>query len=80
MGAEFFELDFKEEVGSGDGYVKVMSDAFIKAEMEFFVVQVKEVDIIVIIAFILGKLASKLIIREMVDFMKAGSVIVDLVV
>lgn len=38
MGAEFFELDFKEEVGSGDGYVKVMSDAFIKAEMEFFVV------------------------------------------
>lgn len=80
MGVEFFELDFKEEVGSGDGYVKVMSDVFIKVEMEFFVVQVKEVDIIVIIVFILGKLVSKLIICEMVDFMKVGSVIVDLVV
>ncbi len=34
MGAEFLELDFKEEAGSGDGYAKVMSDAFIKAEME----------------------------------------------
>ena len=27
MGAEFLELDFKEEAGSGDGYAKVMSDA-----------------------------------------------------
>ncbi len=33
MGAEFLELDFKEEAGSGDGYAKVMSEAFIKAEM-----------------------------------------------
>lgn len=33
MGAEI-ELDFKEEAGSGDGCAKVMSDAFIKAEME----------------------------------------------
>lgn len=80
MGVEFFELDFKEEVGSGDGYVKVMLDVFIKVEMELFVVQVKEVDIIVIIVFILGKLVLKLIICEMVDFMKVGSVIVDLVV
>ncbi len=31
MGAEFLELDFKEEAGSGDGYAKVMSEAFIKA-------------------------------------------------
>ncbi|STU84575.1 NAD(P) transhydrogenase subunit alpha [Klebsiella pneumoniae] len=36
MGAEFLELDFKEEAGSGDGYAKVMSEAFIKAEMALF--------------------------------------------
>lgn len=41
MGAEFLELDFKEEAGSGDGYAKVMSDAFIKAEMELFAAQAK---------------------------------------
>ncbi len=78
MGAEFLELDFKEEAGSGDGYAKVMSDAFIKAEMELFAAQAKEVDIIVTTALIPGKPAPKLITREMVDSMKTGSVIVDL--
>lgn len=52
MGAEFLELDFKEEAGSGDGYAKVMSDAFIKAEMELFAARAKEVDIIVTTALI----------------------------
>ncbi|ECC8734794.1 Re/Si-specific NAD(P)(+) transhydrogenase subunit alpha [Salmonella bongori] len=78
MGAEFLELDFKEEAGSGDGYAKVMSEAFIKAEMDLFAAQAKEVDIIVTTALIPGKPAPKLITREMVDAMKAGSVIVDL--
>jgi NAD(P) transhydrogenase subunit alpha len=78
MGAEFLELDFKEEAGSGDGYAKVMSEAFIKAEMELFAAQAKDVDIIVTTALIPGKPAPKLITREMVDSMKSGSVIVDL--
>ncbi|EEY5644351.1 Re/Si-specific NAD(P)(+) transhydrogenase subunit alpha [Salmonella enterica] len=77
MGAEFLELDFKEEAGSGDGYAKVMSEAFIKAEMALFAAQAKEVDIIVTTALIPGKPAPKLITRDMVDSMKAGSVIVD---
>ncbi len=78
MGAEFLELDFKEEAGIGDGYAKVMSDAFIKAEMALFAAQAKEVDIIVTTALIPGKPAPKLITREMVDSMQPGSVIVDL--
>ncbi len=78
MGAEFLELDFEEEAGSGDGYAKVMSAAFIKAEMELFAKQAKEVDIIVTTALIPGKPAPKLITKEMVASMKAGSVIVDL--
>ncbi|ECI4467821.1 Re/Si-specific NAD(P)(+) transhydrogenase subunit alpha [Salmonella enterica subsp. enterica] len=78
MGAEFLELDFKEEAGSGDGYAKVMSEAFIKAEMALFAARAKEVDIIVTTALIPGKPAPKLITRDMVDSMKAGSVIVDL--
>ncbi|OTA15696.1 NAD transhydrogenase subunit alpha [Xenorhabdus vietnamensis] len=78
MGAEFLELNFKEEAGSGDGYAKVMSEAFIKAEMELFAAQAKEVDIIVTTALIPGKPAPRLITKEMVDSMKPGSVIVDL--
>lgn len=78
MGAEFLELDFEEEAGSGDGYAKVMSEAFIKAEMALFAAQAKEVDIIITTALIPGKPAPKLITREMVDSMQPGSVIVDL--
>ncbi|WP_347254757.1 Re/Si-specific NAD(P)(+) transhydrogenase subunit alpha [Leminorella grimontii] len=78
MGAEFLELDFEEEAGSGDGYAKVMSEAFIKAEMALFAAQAKEVDIIVTTALIPGKPAPKLITEEMIASMKAGSVIVDL--
>lgn len=78
MGAEFLELDFKEEAGSGDGYAKVMSEAFIKAEMALFAAQAQEVDIIVTTALIPGRPAPKLITKEMVASMKSGSVIVDL--
>ncbi|PKH26757.1 NAD(P)(+) transhydrogenase (Re/Si-specific) subunit alpha [Enterobacterales bacterium CwR94] len=78
MGAEFLELDFEEEAGSGDGYAKVMSEAFIKAEMALFAAQAQEVDIIVTTALIPGKPAPKLITKEMVALMKPGSVVVDL--
>ena len=79
MGGEFLKLDFKnEEGGSSDGYAKVMSEEFIKAEMELFAKQCKEVDIIITTAAIPGKKAPLLINKEMVASMKSGSVIVDL--
>jgi len=78
MGAEFLELDFEEEAGSGDGYAKVMSKEFIEAEMALFAEQAKEVDIIITTAMIPGKPAPKLITKDMVASMKEGSVIVDL--
>jgi len=78
MGAEFLELEFDEESGSGDGYAKVMSKEFIDAEMALFAEQAKDVDIIITTALIPGKPAPKLITKAMVDSMKPGSVIVDL--
>ena len=79
MGAEFLQLDFGEEEGSGaGGYAKQMSDEFIKAEMALFAEQAKEVDIIITTALIPGKPAPRLITADMVKSMKPGSVIVDL--
>ncbi|QIW16031.1 NAD(P) transhydrogenase subunit alpha [Pasteurellaceae bacterium RH1A] len=78
MGADFLEIDFKEEGGSGDGYAKVMSDEFNRRAMELYAEQAKEVDIIITTAAIPGKPAPRLITKEMVDSMKPGSVIVDL--
>ena len=78
LGAEFLKLNFAEDGAGEGGYAKVMSDEFIKAEMELFATQAKEVDIIVTTALIPGKKAPVLITREMVESMKKGSVIVDL--
>jgi NAD(P) transhydrogenase subunit alpha len=78
MGAEFLEVAVEEEGSGAGGYAKVMSEAFIKAEMELFAAQAREVDIIVTTALIPGKPAPKLITEEMVRSMADGSVIVDL--
>jgi NAD(P) transhydrogenase subunit alpha len=80
MDAEFLMLDFEDdEDGAGEGgYAKVMSDEFIKAEMELFAEQAKDVDIIITTALIPGKPAPRLITAETARSMKDGSVIVDL--
>jgi len=78
LGAEFLEVKLKESGEGTGGYAKEMSPEFIKAEMELFAKQAKDVDIIITTALIPGKPAPKLILREMVESMKQGSVIVDL--
>ncbi len=78
MGAEFLEVNIEEEGEGKGGYAKVMSDAFLKAEMALFAQQAMQVDIIVTTALIPGKPAPKLITQGMVESMKPGSVIVDL--
>jgi|CXWL01.1.fsa_nt_gi NAD(P) transhydrogenase subunit alpha len=78
MGADFLELDIKEEGEGKGGYAKQMSDDFLKAEMALFAAQAMQVDIIVTTALIPGKPAPKLITQGMVESMKPGSVIVDL--
>lgn len=78
MGAEFLELNFKEDGTGEGGYAKVMSPEFIKAEMELFARQAKEVDIIITTALVPGTKAPVLITAPMVASMRPGSVIVDM--
>ena len=78
FGAEFLEVKVKESGEGSGGYAKEMSKEFIDAEMELFRKQAKEVDIIITTALIPGKPAPKLILKDMVEMMKPGSVIVDL--
>jgi NAD(P) transhydrogenase subunit alpha len=78
MGADFLEVDYQENTGSGDGYAKEMSDDFNKKAAELYMEQAKDVDIIITTALIPGRPAPKLVTKEMVDAMKPGSVIVDL--
>jgi NAD(P) transhydrogenase subunit alpha len=78
MGGEFVKVDYQEEGSGGGGYAKVMSEGFQKAQREMYAKQAREVDIIITTALIPGKPAPRLITAEMVQSMKAGSVIVDL--
>ncbi|MDB9528214.1 Re/Si-specific NAD(P)(+) transhydrogenase subunit alpha [Oscillatoria sp. CS-180] len=78
LGAEFLELHFEEDSEGSGGYAKVMSPAFIAAEMALFAEQAKEVDVIITTALIPGKAAPRLVTQEMVEAMKPGSVVVDM--
>nr|CAD7407571.1 unnamed protein product [Timema poppensis] len=78
LGAEFLEVEFKEEGESAGGYGKEMSKEFIEAEHALFARQAREVDIIITTALIPGKKAPTLLLKEHVELMKPGSVIVDL--
>lgn len=78
MGATFLTVDIEEDGATASGYSKVMSPEFIAAEMELFLEQAKDVDIIISTAQIPGREAPKLILDYHVAAMKPGSVIVDL--
>ena len=81
MGGTFLMLDFDDKDeggGDGSGYAKVMSEEFYKKEMELFREQAKECQVIITTAAIPGRPAPKLILKDAVDNLQPGSVIVDL--
>ncbi|MEC8277128.1 MAG: Re/Si-specific NAD(P)(+) transhydrogenase subunit alpha [Myxococcota bacterium] len=78
MGAEFLQVDIDESGDGGGGYAKTMSKEFIDAEMALFREQAKEVDVVITTALIPGKPAPKLWLKDMLEIMKDGSVVVDL--
>ena len=78
MGAEFLSVDIEEDGSTASGYSKVMSPAFIEAEMALFKEQAKEIDIIITTAQIPGRAAPKLVLADHIEVMKPGSVVVDL--
>ena len=78
MGAEYLEIDYKEDGTGSGGYGKTMSKEFIEAEMNLIAEQAKEVNIIITTAAVPGKKSPILITKEMVESMIPGSIIVDL--
>ena len=78
MGAEFLFLDFEEDASAAGGYAKPSSPEFRKKQLEMFREQSSDVDIVLTTALIPGVGAPKLWLKDMVDTMKPGSVVVDL--
>ena len=63
FGAQFLTVEIEESGEGQGGYAKEMSPEFIKAEMDLFRKQCKEVDVIITTALIPGKPAPKLILK-----------------
>lgn len=78
LGGEFLEVEIEESGEGKGGYAKVMSEAFIAAEMALFREQADEVDIVITTANIPNRPAPKLWMADMVERMQPGSVVVDL--
>jgi NAD(P) transhydrogenase subunit alpha len=78
MGAEFLTVSIKEAGEGQGGYAKEMSKEFIEAEYALFREQAKDVDVVITTALIPGRPAPKLWLKDMVEKMKPGSVVVDL--
>lgn len=81
MGAEFVYLDFEEEQQDGaatGGYAAVSSPEFREAQLAKFRELAPEMDIVITTALIPNREAPKLWLKDMIDAMKPGSVIVDL--
>lgn len=78
LGAIYIEVPSEENLEDSGGYAKEASPEYLKKQAELTRQHMLEADVIVTTALIRGKPAPKLIDKEVVQGMKAGSVIVDL--
>ncbi len=80
LGGKFIVVKGDASVKMEGGYVKGVSDEFLKLQQELVAKHVKEADIVITTALIPGKKAPLLVTEEMVKSMRFGSVIVDMAV
>jgi NAD(P) transhydrogenase subunit alpha len=82
LGASFLAVDLEamKAMETAGGYAKEASADFAKRQREHVTEALKKIDIIICTALIPGRKAPVLITKEMVNVMRAGSVIVDLAV
>ena len=78
LGGRFLQVEGDDSVKVEGGYVKEVSDEYLKKQKEMINKHVADADLVITTAAVLGKKSPVLISKEMVDTMKNGAVIVDL--
>lgn len=81
MGAQFVYLDFDDQLQDGaatGGYAAPSSPEFREKQLAKFRELAPEIDIVITTALIPGRDAPKLWLKDMVEAMKPGSVVIDL--
>ncbi len=80
LGGKFITVEGDSSIKVEGGYVKGVSEEFLKKQQEVISRHVSEADLVITTALIPGKKAPVLITEDMVKKMKRGSVIVDMAV
>jgi len=80
LGGKFIEVAGDASIKTEGGYVKAVSEDFLKKQQELLFKHVTESDLVITTALIPGKKAPVLITEDMVKNMRPGSVIVDMAV
>jgi NAD(P) transhydrogenase subunit alpha len=80
LGGKFIEVPADNTIKVEGGYVRSVSEEFLKRQQETVARHVKEADIVITTALIPGKKAPLLVTDEMVKSMRFGSVILDMAV
>ena len=78
LGAKFIHPDINKDFSSKTGYAKELDKEFELLQNEMLETEIPKYDIIISTAAIPGKIAPKLITKNMVENMNNGSVIVDM--
>ncbi|TND09285.1 MAG: alanine dehydrogenase/PNT domain protein [Bacteroidetes bacterium] len=80
LGGKFIEVKGDASIKIEGGYVKGVSEEFLKMQQELVAKHVKDADIVITTALIPGRKAPVLVTEDMVKSMRFGSVIVDMAV
>ena len=80
LGGKFIEVQGDQSIKIEGGYVKSVSEEFLKKQQELIAKHISEADLVITTALIPGKKAPVLVTEDMVKSMRMGSVIVDMAV
>ena len=80
LGGKFIQVKGDDSIKIEGGYVKGVSEEFLKNQQELVAKHVSEADIVITTALIPGRKAPVLVTEDMVKSMRLGSVIVDMAV
>lgn len=80
LGGRFIEVEGMAENVSEGGYAKEVSAEFLAKQKALIEEKIKEADLVITTALVMGKKAPVLVTSKMVESMKEGAVIVDMAV
>jgi len=80
LGGRFLTVEGAEEVKVEGGYASEVSAEFLQKQKELIQSKIKDSDLVITTALVMGKKSPILVTEEMVKSMKKGAVIVDMAV